>query len=167
MDASKAKSFFKSKSEPEPEPSPNVADEPAPPTEALGGEPSLADPIEEQLDEELGKNEGSETNVGGGTNDSDSLPGGDPEPPKQVFQVFISGGLLLHGCDAVIPKFMLWAAQKAGYKSDKKAADMILTKEEFNLLEPLAEPVAQELFQNMSPLMQFTLAIGSVYAGKL
>ena len=135
--------------------------------------------IVEELEKELKTNEGSETvDVSGnransssaGANGGFSANGnsvGDAGNDSKIYKVVVNGRLLLMGCDAIFPRGILFVAKEAGYKSDKKISDLMLTEKEIQALEPAADEVAKEIFQKMSPVMQLISGLSFIYGGKL
>ena len=122
--------------------------------------------IEQQLTDEISREERSETeDINGKNISNDTGVGNNPDRP--TFNVIINGKLLLFMTDATVPKAMRWGMEKVGYKTDKKLSELMLTDEEKKALEPAADAVVEEIFKHMSPLAQFGIALMGVYGAKL
>jgi hypothetical protein len=88
-------------------------------------------------------------------------------PGKQTFSVIISGRVLLSITDATIPRLIQFGLKKAKYDNGKTLDQMMLTDKEIKMLEPMADKVVDILFEQISPLAQFTAAMVAVYGSKI
>ena len=103
------------------------------------------------IEKELEKDEGS-VNVGSSSNSN---------------VVIISGRVLLGICDTVFPTLVLGGAKIAKIKHNKKREDLVLTEEEKEIAEPMADKIVEELFEKFTPMQQFLIVMGSFYGAKL
>lgn len=78
-------------------------------------------------------------------------------------EVYISGAILLVLCDVVFPRGITLVF---GGNAETRRK-MKLTAEEKRELTPLADEAAKELLSGLTPVQQFLIAMGAVYAGKL
>lgn len=101
------------------------------------------------------------------TNKWDGESGVIPEEPPVVSENIIPGKLLLWGIDSVMPRVIIIGAKQFGVTVKKKVSELKLTSDEIDTLEPAADIASKEIFKNISPLAQFFVALGSVYASKL
>lgn len=166
MQSDKAKQFFGFTKKTEVKKEPELAGETSAKVDNTwnAGEDVEQDEIEEILDEELQTNEGSETKS---KEEQQVISDDKVITAPAIFPVNVSGRMLLYGCDAFFPRAIIGVGKYVGYKTDKKATDLMLTEKEVAILEPLADPVAKELFQHMSPMAQFVTAISMMYMQKL
>lgn len=90
------------------------------------------------------------------------------EETARKVKPIISGYMLLLAVDGLFPGLVLWI-----FKRTNKAARLIevesikLSKEQRELLEPVADEAAQYIFKEMHPLAAFALSVGFVYSGNI
>lgn len=124
--------------------------------------------VEAELIEELGTEEGSETEKEGeeGKNEAGDIPFVEAETIN-FNEVHVSGAFVLMVTDAVIPKLLIGGAKMVGYKTKVEPEEMIMTKEERKEMEPLADAVAKDFLKNMPPWQQFLAGLAIIYGSKL
>lgn len=183
MNADKLNSFFGKSAKAENQQNVNKPTPTDKPPDSGGAANVETKDIEKDIINELAKDEKSETirageNASSGQEkitegakgvgwDGTSENVGATGDQKPVFQVVIGGQMLLYGCDAIFPKLIVWGAKKAGYKTDKKIGDFILTDDERKMMEPSADLVARQLFEHLTPLQQFCGMMAMIYGRKL
>lgn len=170
-----SQAYFKPKKESVPETETETETAGAPTTAAPDSDsgPEIVEDVENdnsevteaELVEELSEDSGSETDK--------ILDAETGEPVETIYNssvngsVFISGRMLLMITDATIPGIVIKGGKMIGYNTRKTRADLVLTENEREELEPLADAVVNDMFKHLSPLQQFLIAISAVYAGKL
>lgn len=124
--------------------------------------------LEQEIIEDIKSDTGSETNIsdnGKTINNGEDDENSEDNSPR--FQVFISGQLLLGISDAIFPAIIIKGSKFVGYKHKKTRSELMLTDNEREMLEPIADQAAIEIFNQMSPLQQFFVALGAMYGSKL
>jgi hypothetical protein len=95
----------------------------------------------------------------------------DENPPQQIPQQLkshINGAMFVSMIDLILPAALLFIAKQFDLVSDKvKADDIRLSKKQIDNIEPIAEEVAKEVFNNMSPVSALLLSLATAYMGNI
>lgn len=90
------------------------------------------------------------------------------EPIPQQLKSHINGAMFVSMIDLILPAALLFIAKQFDLVSDKvKADDIRLSKKQIDNIEPIAEEVAKEVFNNMSPVSALLLSLATAYMGNI
>jgi hypothetical protein len=91
-----------------------------------------------------------------------------PQPIPQQLKSHINGAMFVSMIDLILPAALLFIAKQFDLVSEKvKADDIRLSKKQIENIEPIAEEVAKEVFNNMSPVSALLLSLATAYMGNI